>query len=525
MSVVPDELPEGWCISTIEELCELNPKHDSSLKANLPVSFVPMAAVSEVEGQITTAEVRPLGEVKKGYTHFADGDVILAKITPCMENGKAASVRRMVNGLACGTTEFFVFRPRGAIYQDYLFKFIRQESFRRAARATMQSGVGQARVPKEFVLEAEIPLAPLPEQHRIVAKIEALQARSRKAREALEAIPSLLEQFRQSVLAAAFRGDLTADWREQHPDVEPASVLLERIRTERRRKWEQAELAKLKAKGKKPKDDSWKEKYVELEPVENTDVPELPDGWCWASLGEIVSGLQQGWSPKCENDATDNPTSWAVIKTTAVQAMAFLPHENKKLPKSLEPVVELEIQKHDLLITRAGPRVRAGVMCLVKEVRKRLILCDKAYRFRAENGVVPEYLEITLNSPQCVSALDALKTGISDSGVNLTQDRFLELQVPLPPSTEQLAIAERARRYWNDSVSIQNNASELANELNTLDQSILAKAFRGELVPQDPNDEPASALLERIRSQLSEEESVTIGTAIPRRRANSGRKI
>ena len=197
VSLFADELPERWCVSTIDELCELNPKHDSSLKANLQVSFVPMASVSEVDGRITTPEVRPFGEVKKGYTHFADGDVILAKITPCMENGKAASVRGLVNGLACGTTEFFVFRSRGGIDQDYLFKFIRQESFRRAARATMQSGVGQARVPKEFVLGTEIPLPPLPEQRRIVAKIEALQSHSRKTREALEAIPPLLEQFRQ----------------------------------------------------------------------------------------------------------------------------------------------------------------------------------------------------------------------------------------------------------------------------------------------------------------------------------------
>jgi type I restriction enzyme S subunit len=94
-----------------------------------------------------------------------------------------------------------------------------------------------------------------------VEKIEALTARSRKAREALEAIPELLDQFRQSVLAAAFRGDLTADWREQNPDVEPAEALLERIRVERRKRWEEAELEKMRAKGKEPTNDKWKAKY------------------------------------------------------------------------------------------------------------------------------------------------------------------------------------------------------------------------------------------------------------------------
>jgi type I restriction enzyme S subunit len=228
------DLPNGWIQATIDELCDLNPKHNQELSDKTLVSFVPMAAVSDVLGTIIEPQDRTLGEVRKGYTHFADGDVIFAKIAPCMENGKAASVRGMTNGLACGTTEFYVFRSHGVINQDFLFHFIRQESYRKAAGAAMQSGVGQTRVPKEFVLNTELPVPPLTEQRRVVAKIEALQERSRRAREALTEVGPLLEQFRQSVLAAAFRGNLTADWRAAHPNVEPASKLLHRILTERR---------------------------------------------------------------------------------------------------------------------------------------------------------------------------------------------------------------------------------------------------------------------------------------------------
>lgn len=188
-----EQNPAGWETARILDLCEINPKHQHSLKDSLKVSFVPMAAVSDTLGQITQPEIKSFGEVRKGYTHFADGDVIFAKITPCMENGKAASVRGMVNGLACGTTEFFVMRSYGAIDQDFHFHFIRQESYRKAARATMQSGVGQVRVPKEFIENTELPLPPLTEQRRIVAKIEALQERSRKAREALSEVGPLLE--------------------------------------------------------------------------------------------------------------------------------------------------------------------------------------------------------------------------------------------------------------------------------------------------------------------------------------------
>jgi type I restriction enzyme, S subunit len=107
------------------------------------------------------------------------------------------------------------------------------------------------------------PLAPLNEQRRIVSTIEQLTDRSHKARTALEDVPKLIAQFRQSVLASAFRGDLTADWREKNPDIEPASELLERIKIDRRKRWEEAELEKMKSQGKEPKDDKWKERYKE----------------------------------------------------------------------------------------------------------------------------------------------------------------------------------------------------------------------------------------------------------------------
>src|SRR5690606_36379861 len=128
---------------------------------------------------------------------------------------------------------------------------------------------------------------PLNEQNRIVANIDALTEKSREAREALAEVPELLDKLRQSILAAAFRGDLTREWRAKNPDVEPASVLLERIRQERRKKWEEAQLAKFRAEGKLPKDDSWKKKYVEPQPVDTTDLPDLPERWCWASLEEL----------------------------------------------------------------------------------------------------------------------------------------------------------------------------------------------------------------------------------------------
>src|SRR2546430_291797 len=133
--------------------------------------------------------------------------------------------------------------------------------------------VNQASIATDFLSRCvPVRIPPAAEQRRIVAKIEALQEQSRRAREALAEVGPLLEQFRQSVLAAAFRGDLTADWRAAHPNVEPASDLLHRIHAERRRRWEQAELAKYKAKDQKPPQ-NWQDKYEEPEPVDDLDLP------------------------------------------------------------------------------------------------------------------------------------------------------------------------------------------------------------------------------------------------------------
>lgn len=155
-------------------------------------------------------------------------------------------------------------------------------------------GAAQGGISKAFTDKVEIPLPPLNEQKRIVAKIEALQERSQRVKTELDAIKPLLDQFRQSVLAAAFRGDLTADWRENNPDVEPAEVLLEKIRVERRCRWEEAELEKMKAQGKTPKDDKWKDKYKEPESIDIDNLSELPDGWCWVSIDEVSELVTDG---------------------------------------------------------------------------------------------------------------------------------------------------------------------------------------------------------------------------------------
>jgi type I restriction enzyme S subunit len=165
-------------------------------------------------------------------------------------------------------------------------------------------------------------------------------------------------------------------------------------------------------------------------------------------LGEVLETLpvgrtlQQGWSPQClSGPASDD--SWGVLKTTAIQPGRFLDQHNKALPGHLEPRPALEVRPGDLLLTNAGPRARCAIPCLVRSTRPRLMLSGKVYRFRTDPGIMdPRFLELYLLSAEAQADLDARKTGISDSGLNLTRSRFLEMEVPCPDVSEQLAIVE-----------------------------------------------------------------------------------
>jgi type I restriction enzyme S subunit len=217
MTEGPYKLPEGWRWVKLVEVCEINPRRPPlSRNSAAPTTFVPMSAVDDLTGTIADAETRPFAEVQKGYTYFEEGDVLFAKITPCMENGKSAIARGLIGGFGFGSTEFHVLRPTGEVTSEWIWLFVRQESFRNSAKAAFRGGVGQQRVPPAFLQEVAIPLPSLAEQRRIVARIEALMARVREARRLRQAAREEAERLWQSVLADTFPGPgsaLPPGWR------------------------------------------------------------------------------------------------------------------------------------------------------------------------------------------------------------------------------------------------------------------------------------------------------------------------
>lgn len=186
-----------WPSAKLGDVCELNPKLPKGhpLRDDTEVSFVPMASVSELSCSITDPQVRPFSEVRKGYTSFCDDDVLFAKITPCMENGKAAIARNLVNGHGFGSTEFHVLRAKAEVLPEWLHFYVRQPAFRHEAKRNFTGTGGQQRVPVSFLAGSDIPLPPLPEQRRIVDLLTRAEGIVRLRREAAakaaELIPAL----------------------------------------------------------------------------------------------------------------------------------------------------------------------------------------------------------------------------------------------------------------------------------------------------------------------------------------------
>jgi type I restriction enzyme S subunit len=241
---------------------------------------------------------------------------------------------------------------------------------------------------------------------------------------------------------------------------------------------------------------------------------ELPEGWVWAKIEEILAcmddgrNIHHGWSPQCESFPSNSPSNWGVLKTTSIQPAEFLQHENKQLPAGLQPRPNIEVHVDDLLLTCAGPRSRCGVACLVRETRPRLMISGKMYRFRANASVVkPAFLEAFLQTHHAWRAIDAMKTGGSDSGLNLTHDRFRQLQVPVPPIEEQRRIVARVDELFAEIAEGEAALHEARKGLDLFRRALLKAAVTGELTKdwRDANrpDETGQDFLALIRSECT----------------------
>jgi len=234
-----------------------------------------------------------------------------------------------------------------------------------------------------------------------------------------------IDALKQTLLQLAVMGKLVP----QDPNDEPASELLIRI---------QAEKAKLIAEGKIKKDKP-------LPPISDEKKPfELPQGWEWARLFEVITEMDSGWSPACLENNSPSDSIWGVLKTTAVQVMQYFEEENKELPGNLVPRPEAEVKGGDILFTRAGPTNRVAISCYVQKTRSKLMISDKIIRFHPiDIGINGHFVTLCLNTGVTAIYLENAKSGMAASQVNISQEKLRLAPIPLPPLPEQHRIVTK----------------------------------------------------------------------------------
>ena len=393
-----------------------------------------------------------------------------------------------------------VLRPGAALTSKYLL-YALQEPATKAKMMDGLAGVAITRLTLKKLGAAEIPVAPLAEQTRIVAKLEELLSDLDAGVAELKAAQKKLVQYRQSLLKAAVEGALTAEWRTQHQPLETGAQLLQRILQERRTRWEARQLARFKAQGKTPPKD-WQKKYPEPVQPDVTGLPELPQGWVWATIDQIAQ-VGTGVTPLRSKSAYFNQGTIPWVTSGALNS--------ETVTSATELVTELALKECRLELYPVG----SLLVAMYGEGKTRGKCSELLIHATINQAIAAIVLESAAQSSKAflkAFLLDSYERMRSQAsgGVqpNLNLQIVKGIVLPLPPHAEQAEITQLLDGQF-DQISQQQIAVEVSlKQAIAQRQNILRAAFSGQLVPQDPADEPASALLARIRAERAARDAV-----------------
>ena len=432
------------------------------------------------------------------------GDVVIASSSGSKEIvGKAGA---FVGGGFVGSFGAFCtgLRPSAFLSPAYFGYYFQTRTYRKSV-SELSAGSNINNLKTGDLASQNFPLPPAPEQTRIVAKLEELLSDLDAGVAELKAAQKKLAQYRQSLLKAAVEGALTAAWRTQHQPTETGAQLLQRILQERRARWEARQLAKFAEQGKTPPKD-WQKKYPEPVQPDTTDLPELPQGWVWASLDQLALDSSYGTSVKCGYESQGA----SVLRIPNVIARKLVLDDLKFASQPLDLHKSEYLAPGDILVVRTNGSV--SLVGRAAEVTEPLpgdfYFASYLLRVRClETSVVHRWVSALLASRQGRSWIES-RAASSAGQHNLSLSTLLTIPIPLPPIVEQ-AEAMNALEAVLLSVSEQEQFLDKSLQQSTAQrQNILRAAFSGQLVPQDRHDEPASALLERIRAERAARDAV-----------------
>jgi type I restriction enzyme S subunit len=494
-----NDIPQSWIWTSLDELGEVNPRN--YLEDDVEVSFVPMTLISADYGVHPSFETRKWREIKTGFTHFKEDDVVLAKITPCFENSKAGLMRGLVNRFGAGTTELHVFRgERDIVLPEYVYIYFKSSNFLFNGEAKMTGSAGQKRVPRSYVASAPFPLPPLKEQRRIVARVDELinqlevmnkiATQVRESRKQVghamlhqlgnAASPADLERswsriaghfgdvfsdgsnvkaLRQTILQLAVQGKLVP----QDPADEPAAVLLERIKAEKERLVREKKL----------------KKEAPLPPISAEEIPyELPEGWVWCRLGEVCNLITDGTHHT--PTYVDQGVPFLSVKDINKGSIDFsnckfiTQEEHSQLIKRCCP------EHGDVLLTKIG---NTGTAKVVDTKEPFSIFVSVALLKFEKQHIDPYFLELLINSPFVKAQSKAGTEGVGNK--NLVLRKIYNFLIPLPPLAEQQRIVAKVESLLALCDQLETTISQSEEQAGKLLQAVLKEAVRAEKVVED----------------------------------------
>jgi len=515
-------LPKGWTLTTLGEFGRWSSGGTPS--RSRPESFggnTPWIKTGDLQDCLITSAPESISEsgLKNSSAKlFPVGTLLIAMYGATIGKLGLLGVEASTNQ-ACAAL-----LPDECIHESIPYVFYYLMSVRRDLKNAGKGGA-QPNISQTVIKKFPMPLAPPQEQHRIVAAIESYLTRLDDAVALLERAQQNLKRYRASVLKAAVEGRLVPTEAElakkEGRSYEPASELLNRILVERRKKWieDTAEKARAKTEEKARKADKpWTieddaktlekerakaaKKYKEPAAPDlsalgaqagTSNLPDLPEGWCWCTLGQLVWLVKDGphYSPEYVEEGIPFITG-GNVRPEGVDfdsAKRISPKLHKELCQGIEP------EMGDMLYTKGGT---TGI-ARVNTYNRAFSVWVHVAVLKLAQPIDAFYVQNALNSPWCYSQSQLYTHGVGNQDLGLT--RMVNITIPLPPLAEQRRVNEFVARTTSLLVDVANAVKTGRERSRALRQSILKWAFEGKLVPQDPEDEPASALLERIKAE------------------------
>jgi type I restriction enzyme, S subunit len=503
-----ENLPSNWVTTTLAKVClpvsSIRPEDDPEAE----FTYFDIGGIDNKRNIIAkTRTVKGRNAPSRARQALHKGDILFSTVRTYLR--KIARVEREYPN-PIGSTGFAVIRAAEGVSSQLLFFQVLSEGFLQPLHA-LQSGSSYPAVRARDVFAQKIVLQPTREQERILRKLNAaFSAVQRGEAAALRALDRL-QRYRAEILRSAIIGTLTRDWREAQwnkkgPAIETGELILKRLLATRNKTWDEQELIRLESAGKEPKDGKWRSRYHEPSRPSAAAPPELPQGWAWASIDQLAALEDRsitdgpfGSNLKTRHYTRSGPR---VVRLQNIGDGVFIDEEAHISRRHFEELKEHAVYAGDIVIRALGtPAPRA---CRIPDWLGPAIVKADCIRFKvASEFLSPDFVMWALNSPPVQERTGKMIHGIGRPRLKLAEIKSIGL--PIPPLEEQSEIVREVEIRLAAADRLATTLRQQLVRAEATRQALLRDAFTGQIVPGDPNDEPASLLLERIRQTTATE--------------------